>query len=48
MKGWYWTAVDRVLLPVQVTLKCIMVEQVDLYRYMPPLGDNIPVSVEPF
>ena len=25
-----------------------MTERVDLYRYVPPPGDNIPVSVEPF
>ena len=25
-----------------------MSERVDLYRYVPPLGANIPISVEPF
>ena len=34
-------------LPNQVTLKQIMAERVDLYSYMPPQVENIPVVVEP-
>ena len=48
MKGWYRAAVDRMPPPAQVTLKRITAERVDLYRHIPPLGENIPVSVEPF
>ena len=48
MKWWYWAAVDRAPPPAQVTLMRITAEQVDLYRYVPPPGENIPVSVELF
>ena len=48
MKGWYWSAVDRVPPPAWVTLKWITAERLDLYSYVPPPGENIPVSVEPF
>ena len=48
MKGWYRYAVNRVPPPAWVTLKRITVERVDLYRYVPPPGENIPVSVDPF
>ena len=34
--------------PARVTLKRITAERVDLYSYMLPPGENIPVSVEPF
>ena len=34
--------------PTQVTLDRITAERVDLYRHVPPLGENTPVSVEPF
>ena len=48
LKGWYWAAVDCSLLPAQVTLNRITAERVELYSYVPPPGENIPVSVEPF
>ena len=48
IKGWYWAVVNRAPPPAQVTLKRITVEQLDLYSYVPPLGGNTPVSVEPF
>ena len=48
MKGWYMAAVDRVPPPTRFTLKRITADQVDLYSYVPPPGENIPVSVEPF
>ena len=48
MKGWYQAAVDRVPPPARVTLKRITAERMDLYIYVPPPGDNIRVSVEPF
>ena len=48
MKGWYWSAVDRASPPNRVTLEWITAERVDLYSYVPLLGENITVSVEPF
>ena len=48
MKGWYQDAVNRVPPPAQVTLERITADQVDLYRCLPPPGENTPVSVEPF
>ena len=48
MKGWYRYAVDHAPPPAWVTLECITADQVDLYSYVPPPGDNIPVSVDPF
>ena len=48
MKGWYRDPVDCAPPPARFTLERITVEQVDLYQYVPPLGENIPVFVEPF
>ena len=48
MKGWYQSAVDRAPPPTRVTLERITAERVDLYNYVPPPGENIPVSVDPF
>ena len=48
MKGWYKAAVDRMPLPTWVTPNQIMVELFDLYRQVPPPGENIPVSVKLF
>ena len=48
IKGWYRAAVDRATPPARVTLKWITVEWVELYSYVPPLGANIPISMEPF
>ena len=46
-KGWYRDEFDRRLPPAQVTIERIMAECVDLYRHVPPPGENIPVPVEP-
>ena len=48
IKRCYRAAFDCALPPDRVTLKRIMVEQVDLYSYVPPPGTNIPISMEPF
>ena len=40
--------VDRAPPPARVTLERIAAERVELYSYVPPLGANIPISVEPF
>ena len=48
LKGWYWAAVDRSLPPARVTFERITAEWVDFYNYVPPLGANISISVEPF
>ena len=39
--------VDHSTPPAWGTLKRITAERVDLYSYVPPLGDNILVSIEP-
>ena len=48
INGWYCAAVNRSLPPAWVTLERITAERVELYSYVPPPGDNIPISVEPF
>ena len=48
IKGCYKAAVDCDPPPAQVTLKRITAERVALYSYVPPLGENIPISVKPF
>ena len=48
IKGWYWSAVDRAPPTARVTLERITAERVELYRYIPPPGANIPISVKPF
>ena len=47
-EGGYRDAVDCVPPPVWVTLERIMAERVDLYCYVPFMGEDIPVSVELF
>ena len=48
MKGWYNTVTGHTPPPAWVSIKQITVEWVALYHHMPPLGDNIPVVVDPF
>ena len=48
IKGWYKASVNHALPPNRVTLKWITAERVKLYSYVPPLGTNIPISVQPF
>ena len=48
IKGWYKDAVDRAPPPAQVTLRRITAERVALYSYVPPPGENIPISISPF
>ena len=48
IKGWYRAAVDHAPPPAWVNLKRITSERVDLYSYVPPLGANTLISVEPF
>ena len=47
MKGWYNAAVNRAPLPARATLERITAEKVELYSYVPPPGENIPVTVTP-
>ena len=47
MKWRYRALADRAPPPARVTLERIMSEQVELYSYVPPPGENNPVSVEP-
>ena len=48
MNGWYKDAANCTPPTAQITLNRIMVERVTLYRHIPPPGDKIPISVEPF
>ena len=47
MKGWYRAAAKRGPPPAQATLEQITAEQTELYRRVPPPGENIPVNVDP-
>ena len=47
LKEWYQAAGDLAPSPARVTIKWITAGQVDLYSYVPPLGANISISVEP-
>ena len=47
MKGWYNAAFNSALPPAQATLERIMAERVELYNYVPPPGENIPVTITP-
>ena len=48
LQGWYKATVDRPLPPARATLKRVTAEQTTLYSQVPPLGDTIPVTIEPF
>ena len=48
IKGWYKAAVDCAPPPARVTLEQITAERVALYSYVPPPGENIPISIRPF
>ena len=39
---------DRAPPPARATLKRVTAERVALYSRVPPQGDNIPVTIEPF
>ena len=47
MKGWYRAAAKRGPPPARATLERITAEQMELYRRVPPPGENIPVNVDP-
>ena len=47
MKGWYKAAAKRGPPPARATLERITAEQTELYRRVPPPGENIPVTVDP-
>ena len=48
IKVWYKAAFDHAPPPAWVTLEPIMAERVELYRYVPPPGMKIPISMQPF
>ena len=48
LQGWYKAAVDRAPPPARATLKRVTANRVALYSRIPPLGDNIPITIEPF
>ena len=45
LKGWYKAAVNRAPPPARATLERITADRVDLYSYVPPPGENIPVTI---
>ena len=47
LKGWYMAAVNRAPPPARATLERITADRVDLYSYVPPPGESIPVTVTP-
>ena len=48
LQGWYKAAVDRAPPPARATLKQVRAERAKLYSRVPPLGNTIPVTIEPF
>ena len=48
IKGWYKVMAGRTLTPTRLTIKRITEEEVALHHHIPPLGENISVSVDPF
>ena len=48
IKGLYRAAVDRTPPSARVNLERIMAERVELYSYVPSLGMNTPIYVEPY
>ena len=48
MKGWYKIMAGRTLPPARLTIERITEERVALHHHIPPPGENIPVSVDPF
>ena len=47
LKRWYKAAVNRAPPPARAMLERITAKRVDLYRYVPSPGENIPVTVAP-
>ena len=45
---WYKAMFDHAAPPAWVTLERITAERMELCRYVPPLGTNVPISVQPF
>ena len=48
LQGWYKAAVDRPPPPARATLKGVTAERAKLYSRVPPPGDTILVTIEPF
>ena len=48
LQGWYKAAVDRSTPLAQATLKRVTAERSTLYSQVPPPGNTIPVTIEPF
>ena len=48
MRGWYRDAADRALTPTRVTPEGTTEDQVDLYSYVPPPVENIPIYIDTF
>ena len=48
LQGWYKVAVDRAPPPARDTLKRVTEKRAKRYSRVPPPGDTIPVTIEPF
>ena len=44
MRGWYIAELYHASPPARITLEKITAEHVELYRAIPPPGENIPIS----
>ena len=48
LQGWYKATADRPPPPARATLRRVTAEREKLYSRVPPPGDTIPVTIEPF
>ena len=48
LQGWYKAAADSAPPPARATLKWVTAERVALYSRVPPPGDSILITIEPF
>ena len=48
LQGWYKATADHPPPPARATLKRVTEERTQLYSRVPPPGDAIPVTIEPF
>ena len=48
MKGWYKMACNRTPHPARIMLAQITAERVELYRWVSPPWESIPIEMAPF
>ena len=47
MKGWYKIMAVRASNPARLTIKRIIAERVALHHHIPPIGEKLPIYVDP-